>query len=183
MKHPKTPDGADLSDSKARPPVTLASWLPPLSGGSAKTFSPQDTTLSAESSSSLEEHTEASSRPSVPALPEPLDADALLARIATVAGFCGGAVLDIEWGELLGANSHAELDVDLAAQLALASLTMVEGQWPEEVITTTSTHHEIITTLRTPVLTMICYTLWQRDRTNLAIARAALPKALASAHL
>src|SRR5690606_480886 len=114
---------------------------------------------------------------------EPLDADALLARIATVAGFCGGAVLDIEWGELLGAHPHAELDVDLAAQLALAGFAKVEGQWPQEVITTTTTYHEIITTLRTPVLTMICYTLWHREHTNLAIARAALPKALASAHL
>jgi hypothetical protein len=132
----------------------------------------------AEESASLEEHTETSTCPAQQPITRQLDADALLRRIALVQGFCGGVVLDIEWGEVLGASPSQDLDIELAAQLALADLPRLQGQWPEEMSTTSATHHEFIFTLHTPLLTLLCYTLWQRSNTNYALSRAAIQDAL-----
>jgi hypothetical protein len=136
---------------------------------------------------SLDEHTS----PIFSALrhhePEPtpddqLDVTAMLARIAAVDGFLGGAVLDAEWGELL-ATHQTSLDGDIA-QAALLSLTTLPSraysQHLGEIATTSAHHYELTTILDTPFLSLIIFTVWDRARTNLALAQMEISAAVAT---
>ena len=111
---------------------------------------------------------------------EPLDADDTLKKIATIEGFCAGAILDTEWGELLAAYKSEAVDVAFAAQIALSDLPTLHGRRPQEVATTTSTHYELFHVIEGPFVTLCCYTLWDRAHTNLALARTAIHAALLS---
>lgn len=99
---------------------------------------------------------------------------AILAQIAAIEGFVGGAILDVEWDELLCADATPGLDIELAAQLAISALPRLAGDQPRELVTTTASHYELISIIEGPFVTLCCYTLWDRARTNLAITRAAM---------
>jgi hypothetical protein len=132
---------------------------------------------------SLEEQTETETRRSrtLNGMPgsEPLDADDTLQKIATIEGFCAGAILDTEWGELLASYKSDAVDVAFAAQIALSDLPTLHGRRPQEVATTTSTHYELFHVIEGPFVTLCCYTLWDRAHTNLAIAHTSLQPPLA----
>jgi hypothetical protein len=136
---------------------------------------------------SLEEHTTPSFSTLQHHEPEPapddlLDAAALLARIAVVDGFRAGAVLDAEWGELL-ATHKTSLDADIA-QAALLSLTTLPShayaQHLCEIVSTSAQHYELTTLLDTPFLSLIIFTIWDRSRTNLALAQMEISSALST---
>lgn len=103
----------------------------------------------------------------------------ILAQIAAIEGFCAGAILDIEWDELLCADAKPGIDIELAAQLALSALPRIQGKPPRELVTTTATHYELISIIEGPFVTLCCYTLWDRAHTNLAIAHTSLQPPLA----
>lgn len=130
--------------------------------------------------STLEERTETRPR-TLSGMPgsEPLDAADILQKIATIEGFCAGAILDAEWGELLAAHKSEVVDVAFAAQLAMSDLAILKGR-TQEVATTTADHYELLHVIEGPFVTLCCYTLWDRTNTNLALARTAIHAALLS---
>lgn len=117
-----------------------------------------------------------------PAPEDQLDVAAMLDRIAAVDGFLGGAVLDAEWGELL-ATRQASPDSDIA-QAALLSLTTLPSraytQHLGEIATTSTYHYELTTILDTPFLSLVIFTVWDRARTNLALAQMEISAAVAT---
>lgn len=119
-----------------------------------------------------------------PAPEDQLDVAAMLARIAAVDGFLGGAVLDAEWGELLAA--HQTSPSGDIAQAALLSLTTLPShaytQHLVEIATTSSHHYELTTILDTPFLSLIIFTIWDRARTNLALAQMEINVAVATSN-
>jgi hypothetical protein len=136
---------------------------------------------------SLDEHTSPVFSTPHPHKPETepddqLDVAALLARIAAVDGFRGGAVLDAEWGELL-ATHKTSLDGDVA-QAALLSLTTLPShaytQHLCEIATTSAQHYELTSIFDTPSLSLIIFTIWDRSLTNLALAQIQISAALAT---